>query len=120
LDFSFPFALDIEDIEELFSGESCIGGNGLTNTGDNGLIGLIGIDCRPDTPDCKSAWIYLDQSPKPYCDSSAVRNHSVVGPESLVVVNPAVLLDRRFLNLSVVASGHIWMARVGRTWPGFR
>jgi hypothetical protein len=41
-DLNFPFALNVV---EGFPLASCIGGNGLMNSGDVGLTGLVGTDC---------------------------------------------------------------------------
>lgn len=96
---------------------------GLIKVGDTGVVGLMGLiglkGILSGMLGCVREDIWRAQSCREYV-SSPGRNHNVVGPDSLVVVSPAVRLDLRLRSLSVVGSGEIWMMRVGRTGPCFR
>lgn len=87
---------------------------GFMNVGVMGVRGVL-----LGTPGWIRDVIQRAQSFRVYW-SSPGRKCNVVGPNSLVVVNPAVRLDLRFRSLSVAGSGDICNMRVGSTGPCFR
>jgi hypothetical protein len=84
--------------------------------GEDGVMGLIGG--LSGILGCINGCMNLAQSCS-VCCSSPGRNNRVVGCVSFVDVSPAVLLERRFRNLSVVGSGEMFIIKVGSTGPCF-
>lgn len=100
-------------------GSRPLGPNGFMKVGDAGVIGLMGgLSGR-------LGWIrgWINRAQVCNEDSRSVvsiRNKSVVGDVSFVVVRPTVRLERRFRSLSVAGSGEMFMTKVGNGGPCFR